>query len=420
MRGTVAPPEPVRQPARTLYSVQGSRQTTTRPARRSAVLAVVLSLSTGVAATLVGCSSAPPTSSQPAPTGPAPSATASRTTPATVAPSTSASAGATGGTPARMGTPAVLASRLEVPWGMAFLPDGSALVAERPTGRVLRIAAAGGAPVRVGTVPGVQANGEGGLLGLAIAPKDPGTVFAYLTSTEGDNRVLKMPLTGGRLGAPTVVLSGIPAASTHDGGRIAVGPDGKLWIGTGDAQDRTASQDRANLAGKILRIGTDGSVPADNPFPGSPVWSYGHRNVQGLAFDSTGQLWATEFGQNTWDELNRVVKGGNHGWPEVEGREGRAGFVDPQVVWSPADASPSGLAIVDDVAYVASLRGRRLWQVPLTGTRAGTPVAALQGAYGRLRTVEPAPDGALWLSTSNSDRESAAPDDDRIVRVPLG
>ena len=384
------------------------------------MLAVVLSLCTGVAATLAGCSPAAPSASRPAPTSAAPSATTSTTGPSTGAPSATSSPGATGGTPARLGTPAVLASGLEVPWGMAFLPDGSALIAERPTGRVLRVAAAGGAPVPVGTVPGVRALGEGGLLGLAVAPKDPGSVFAYLTSTEGDNRVLRMPLSGGRLGAPTVVLSGIPAASTHDGGRIAVGPDGKLWIGTGDAQDRTASQDRTNLAGKILRVDTDGSVPSDNPFPGSPVWSYGHRNVQGLAFDSTGQLWATEFGQNTWDELNRVAKGGNHGWPEVEGREGGAGFVDPQVVWSPADASPSGLAIVDDIAYVASLRGRRLWQVPLTGTRAGTPVAALEGAYGRLRTVERAPDGALWLSTSNSDRASAAPDDDRVVRVPLG
>jgi glucose/arabinose dehydrogenase len=144
--------------------------------------------------------------------------------------------------------------------------------------------------------------------------------------------------------------------------------------------------------------------------------------VQGLAFDSTGQLWATEFGQNTWDELNKVVEGGNHGWPEVEGRGGREGFVDPQVVWRTDDASPSGLAIVDDVAYVGALRGQRLWQVPLAGGVAGRPVAALDGSLGRIRTVALAPDGgALWLTTSNTDgRGSPRDGDDRVVRVGLG
>ena len=175
------------------------------------------------------------------------------------------------------------------------------------------------------------------------------------------------------------------------------------------------------LGGKILRIRRDGSIPADNPFPSSPVWSYGHRNVQGLAFDSTGQLWATEFGQNTWDELNKVVRGGNHGWPEVEGRGGRDGFVDPQVVWPTADASPSGLAIVDDVAYMGALRGVRLWQVPLNGGVAGPPVALLEGTLGRLRTVVVAPDGGgLWITTSNTDgRGSPRQGDDHVVRVAL-
>ena len=313
-----------------------------------------------------------------------------------------------------------MATGLKVPWGLVFLPDGSTLVAERPTGRVLRIGPDGGT-TEAGVVPGVQPRGEGGLLGLAVAPRDPATVFAYFTSTEGDNRVVRLPLRGGRLGAPTPVLTGIPASSNHNGGRIVVGPDGNLWIGTGDALDTSISQDRAALGGKILRVRPDGSVPADNPFAGSPVWSYGHRNVQGLAFDSTGQLWATEFGQSTWDELNKIVKGGNHGWPEVEGRGAREGFVEPQVVWQTDQASPSGLAIVDDVAYVAALRGRRLWQVPLAGGAAGRPVAALDGALGRLRTVEAAPDGGgLWVTTSNTDGRGSAQDgDDRVVRVPL-
>jgi glucose/arabinose dehydrogenase len=217
------------------------------------------------------------------------------------------------------------------------------------------------------------------------------------------------------------VIDGIPQGDIHNGGRIAVGPDGNLWIGTGDSGDRPQSQDRSSLAGKILRVGTDGSVPADNPFPGSPVWSYGHRNVQGLAFDSQGRLWATEFGQNTYDELNLVRKGGNFGWPEVEGAGGGSQYVDPVVTWPTDQASPSGVAIVDDVAYIGALRGERLWQVPLRGSSAGEPRAAFRGDYGRIRTVQAAPDGSLWITTSNRDgRGSPADDDDRVLRVTIG
>ncbi len=230
-----------------------------------------------------------------------------------------------------------------------------------------------------------------------------------------------MPYSGGRLGEPTVVIDGIPQGDIHNGGRIAVGPDGNLWIGTGDSGDRPQSQDRQSLAGKILRIAPDGSVPDDNPFPGSPVWSYGHRNVQGLAFDSQGRLWATEFGQNTYDELNLVRKGGNFGWPEVEGAGGGSQYVDPVVTWPTDQASPSGVAILDDVAYIAALRGERLWQVPLRGSSAGETQAAFRGDYGRIRTVEVAPDGSLWIATSNRDgRGSPADDDDRVLRVTVG
>jgi glucose/arabinose dehydrogenase len=335
--------------------------------------------------------------------------------------SAAASSGAASpsGVPPAVDVAGTVVTGLEVPWGLAFLPDGSALVAERDSARVVRVGV-DGTPTPLGTVPGVDASGEGGLLGLVVPPDDEGTLLAYLSSTLGDNRVVRMSVTGGSLGAPQPVLTGIPHARNHDGGRMVVGPDGNLWIGTGDAGEGSRSQDTGSLAGKILRIGLDGSVPPDNPFPGSPVWSYGHRNVQGLAFDSAGRLWATEFGQNTWDELNLITEGGNYGWPQVEGRGDREGFIDPQVVWATDDASPSGLAIVDDVAYVAGLRGARLWQVPLVGGVAGKPVARLTGEFGRLRTVAPAPGGGLWLTTSNRDgRGDPTSSDDRLLRLTL-
>ncbi len=349
-----------------------------------------------------------------------PSTTSAAPTPTVSATPTSSSASSAptvSGTVTGLSAPADVARGLEVPWGVAFLPDGAALVAERRSGQVVRVDAGGTTPV--GVVPGVADQGEGGLLGLALLDEGARLV-AYLTSTAGDNRVVSLPFDGASLGEPTVLLDGIPSGATHNGGRIAVGPDGMLWIGTGDAGDRERAQDLGTRAGKILRIAPDGSIPADNPFPGSPVWSYGHRNVQGLAFDSSGQLWATEFGQNSYDELNRIERGGNHGWPVVEGRGGGSDYVDPVVIWRTEDASPSGLAIVDDVAYVGGLRGQRVWQVPLTSDGAGEPVAALEGSLGRIRTVAAAPDGTLWLTTSNRDgRGDVRSGDDRVVSVTV-
>jgi glucose/arabinose dehydrogenase len=317
-------------------------------------------------------------------------------------------------------------ANLELPWGIAFLPDGSALVAERNTARVLHVTEAGRA-TEAGTVAGVDPGGEGGLLGLEIAPAstsagDATTVYAYFTAS-GDNRIVRMPYENGRLGRATTVLTGIPKAGNHDGGRLLFGPDGKLWVGTGEAGNPPLAQDLKSLGGKILRLNPDGSVPADNPFRGSPVWSLGHRNVQGLAFDSRNRLWATEFGQNTWDELNQIQRGKNYGWPEVEGMGTDGGrYVEPFVVWTTAEASPSGLAIVDDVAYVAGLRGQRLWQVPLNGD-GDNAVGRFEGEYGRLRTVIRTPSGTLWVSTSNLDgrlRGDPAPDDDKIIEVRIG
>jgi glucose/arabinose dehydrogenase len=317
---------------------------------------------------------------------------------------------------------ATVADNLGVPWGLALLPDGSALVSERSTGRVLQVRP-GAAPVAVGSVPGVVAEGEGGLLGLAVAPSfaQDRLVYAYLTAAR-DNRVVRMAWpAGGSLGPPQVVLSGIPKGAIHNGGQLVFGPGGLLWISTGDEGVPERAQDLGSLGGKILRVSPDGSVPADNPFPGSPIWSYGHRNVQGLAFDSAGQLWASEFGAKGRDELNRIERGGNFGWPAVEGPGGAPSYLDPYASWPTSEASPSGLAIVADVAYLGALRGQRLWQVPLAGSRAGQPRAFLEGELGRIRGVLAVPGGGLWVTTSNTDgRGEPRAGDDRVAEVRLG
>jgi glucose/arabinose dehydrogenase len=278
----------------------------------------------------------------------------------------------------------------------------------------------GSAPTAVATIDGVVPNGEAGLLGLAVSPSyaEDGLVYVYFT-TASDNRIARL-----RLDAPQsqeVILSGLARASIHDGGRLAFGPDGMLYAGVGDAGTTSNAQNQQSRNGKILRMRPDGGVPeSGNPFPGSLVYSLGHRNVQGLAWDSEGRLYASEFGQNTWDEVNQIVAGANYGWPTVEGRAGDARFRDPIVVWSTAEASPSGAAIDGDTLYVAALRGQRLWSVPLDGNGgAGVPTALLQGQYGRLRTVQRAPDGSLWVTTSNRDgRGTPVAADDRVIRFP--
>ncbi len=314
--------------------------------------------------------------------------------------------------------PETVATGLQVPWGMDFLPDGSALVAQRPTGQVVRVRP-GQAPEAVATIAGVTPVSEGGLLGLAVSPTyaQDGWVYVYFT-TATDNRISRFRLTAPQNQEP--ILTGLARAAIHDGGRIAFGPDGLLYVGVGDAGQTASAQNPQSRNGKILRIRPDGSVPPGNPIAGSPVYSLGHRNVQGLAWDAQGRLYATEFGQNTWDEVNLIVAGGNYGWPTVEGRAGDPRFRDPLLTWTTAEASPSGATIAGNRLFVAALRGTRLWNVPLTGSGGvGTPTAELLGTYGRLRTVEYGPDGWLWVTTSNRDgRGSPAANDDRVLRFP--
>ncbi len=313
-----------------------------------------------------------------------------------------------------------VATGLEAPWGLAFLPDGRALVTERDSGRLLAVDE-GGAVTEVQRLA-AAGSGEGGLLGVAVSPEDPGLVYAY-TTTAQDNRVVRF-----RLGEePEPVLTGIPAAELHNGGRIAFGPDGMLYVGTGDAREASSAPDPGSLAGKILRLTPDGGVPEDNPTPGSPVYSSGHRNVQGLAWDDAGRLYASEFGQSTFDEVNLVEPGGDYGWPEVEGTGGAPEYVDPITTFDTAEASPSGVAILADGAipqwegdlFMAALRGERLWRLDLddSGAVVGRE-ELLSGEAGRLRHVAQAPDGSLWVLTSNRDgRGDPGPDDDRILRL---
>ncbi len=320
------------------------------------------------------------------------------------------------GDPRAVGT---LVDQLAVPWGVDFLPDGAAVVTERDSGRVLQVTA-DGTLTRLGALSAAVPQGEAGLLGVAVSPDfdDDRTLFFYLT-TGTDNRVLSAPLDGTTLGEPAVVLDGIPRGFIHDGGRIAFGPDGHLYVSTGETGDPELAQDPDSLAGKILRITPDGAPAPGNPDPDSPVWSLGHRNVQGLAWDDQGRLWASEFGDSDFDELNLIEKGGNYGWPRVEGVGGGPDFVDPQLVWPVDQASPSGLAYADGALWMAGLRGQRLWRINVSAAgRASRPRAYFTEDYGRLRTVVTAPDGRLWITTSNRDgRGRPTPADDRIIII---
>jgi glucose/arabinose dehydrogenase len=307
-----------------------------------------------------------------------------------------------------------LVSNLEAPWGLVPLKDGSFLISERDARKIVRVA--NGSTSLVRTIDQADPAGEGGLLGLAITENEK-TVFAYYTATS-DNRIVSMSWDGRELGAPKVILRGIPKGFIHNGGRLVIGPDGYLYAGTGESGSGRLAQDKHSLGGKILRLRLDGRPAPGNPFD-NEVFSYGHRNVQGLAFDDDGRLWASEFGQQTWDELNLIKAGANYGWPEVEGSGRVQGMTNPKVVWRTRDASPSGLAYWQGDLWMAGLRGERLWQIPLDGTKTGDPIAHFRGDYGRLRTVEVASDGnSLLLSNSNTDgRGDPASDDDRLFRI---
>ena len=333
-------------------------------------------------------------------------------------------------TPPAKGTVKVLRTvteGLKTPWGLAPLPEGDLLVSSRDDGTITRIDEETGKKTELGTVSGVSAAGEGGLLGIALSPDyaSDHMIYAYFTSAS-DNRIVRVLYdekkpAGEQLGAPDTIFKGIPKGYIHNGGRIAFGPDGMLYAGTGESGQRGLAQDKKSLGGKILRLTPEGDPAPGNPFPNSPVYTYGHRNVQGLAWDSKQRLFASEFGQDTWDELNAIKPGDDYGWPDAEGKGDNPKYHNPITQWHTDDASPSGIAYAEGSIWMAGLKGQRLWRIPLDGTKtSAAPQAFLTGKYGRLRTVVSAGGDKLWLVTSNTDgRGTPKSGDDRILELQV-
>lgn len=321
---------------------------------------------------------------------------------------------------------AIITENLEIPWGVAFLPpspagepSGEFLITERP-GRLLKI----GSDRIVIPIPGVRHVGEGGLLGLALHPdfSENQLLYLYMTSQENGeitNRVERYRFNGSAVSDRTVIIDGIAGASNHDGGRIAFGPDGFLYITTGDAGQAERAQNRDSLNGKILRVRDDGSIPEDNPF-NTAVYSYGHRNVQGIAWDNQGRLWATEHGRSGtnsgYDELNLIEAGNNYGWPVIQGPETKDGMVSPIVQSGPSDTwAPSGAAFWNGSIFFAGLRGEALYEYRIEENRLAIH---FKEDYGRLRTVVTGHDGFLYITTSNRDgRGDPESGDDKIIKV---
>lgn len=317
----------------------------------------------------------------------------------------------------------IVAEGLAIPWDIAFLPGGELLATERP-GRLVKI----GKEKQVIPVEGVRHRGEGGLLGLALHPRFRENHWLYLYLTTGaasglSNRIERYQFENDRLVNRTVILQGIPGAIYHDGGKIAFGPDGYLYVIVGDATQTNFAQNRNSLAGKILRLKDDGSIPADNPF-GNATYSYGHRNPQGLAWDSEGRLWATEHGRSGilsgLDELNRIEKGANYGWPTIEGDKQKDGMRAPMINSGPNETwAPASAVFYQGSIFFTGLRGESLYQATISTDGNVTGLKKhLTGRFGRLRALTLGPDGNFYISTSNQDgRGEPRMGDDKIIRV---
>lgn len=325
---------------------------------------------------------------------------------------------------ADLGAVVVIADNLEIPWDLAFLPNGDILVTER-VGRLSRITPGG---VKKVILSGLGTHsGEGGLLGITLHPdfKTNGWLYLYITAeSEGGmhNRIERHTLSGDMLTDRQVILSDIPGAKYHDGGRMEFGPDGMLYVTVGDATDEKSAQDLQSVAGSILRLKDDGSIPADNPF-GNAIYSYGHRNPQGLAWDSEGRLWATEHGrsgvQTGFDEINLIEKGKNHGWPDSEGNTVKPNTVKPLLHSGPTIAwAPASALYYKGRLFFGGLKGEALYEATLSGARVTKLTEHFKKTYGRIRTVRLGPDGYFYLTTSNRDgRGTPRANDDKIIKI---
>ncbi len=313
-----------------------------------------------------------------------------------------------------------IAEGLSVPWALAFLPDESLIFTER-SGNIKLVAKDSERPELLGTIDQVETAGEGGLLGLAVHPEYESNhqIYIYYTYREGGqlfNKVVQYKLENSNLVRDKVVLDKIPGSANHNGGRIKFGPDQLLYITTGDAQEPELAQDKSSLAGKILRVKDNGDIPKSNPFNNSPAYSLGHRNPQGLAWDSMNRLWETEHGSTAHDEINLIKAGGNYGWPIITGNERRPGLTPP-VIQSGSDTwAPSGAAFLDGTLYFACLRGQALFT--FKAKNPGQPKPSFTNEFGRLRDVVVGPDNFIYIATSNRDgRGRPVPSDDRIIKI---
>jgi glucose/arabinose dehydrogenase len=317
----------------------------------------------------------------------------------------------------------IVAQDLNIPWEIVFLPDSSILVTQR-TGMLRRI----GLNEAAIDVPGVVAQGEGGLLGMALHPDFRNNHWLYLYRTTKENgtlinQVVRFTFVGNSLTEKKIIIDHIPAGSNHDGGRIAFGPEGYLYVTTGAAGNGRNSQDTSSLAGKILRLKDDGSIPEDNPFKNA-VWSFGHRNVQGITWDDKGRLWAAEHGrsglQSGYDEINLIRKGANYGWPLIQGNEQKAGMITPVITSGPDKTwAPSGAQFYHDSIFFAGLRGQALYQARITAdAKVSEIISHYRQEFGRLREVKLGPDGYFYLLTNNTDgRGRPKKGDDKVIRL---
>ena len=369
--------------------------------------------------------------SSPSSSSTAPSSTSTSSGTPSSAPPTTASPTATAGSAQGSVTLGrTVATGIRVPWGLARLPDGAVLASARDSFQIFSANLGSGAVTLLGAVAGAVSNvsqaGEGGLLGIAVSPAftDDRLVYVYF-STASDNRIATVTYdpskaTGQQLGPPKVLVSGIPHNVHHNGGRLGFGPDGFLYATTGEAENAALAQDKGSLGGKILQMTTAGKPAPGNPF-GTLVWTYGHRNVQGIAWDPVGRLWASEFGEKLADELNLIEPGKNYGWPATQGRTSQSGYTSPVAQWGTDEDSPSGIAYAAGCVWMAALKGQRLWRIPLNGAAlVADPQPFLVGQFGRLRSVLAVDDHTLLVTTSNRDgRTTPRSGDDRLVLLTV-